>query len=105
MPMSKAIRVIIVTLTIVGVGLVAYSPFREEALAKSPDYKELMLLRQVMGIVQKNYVKEVTDKDLIQGAINGMLQSLDAHSSFLTKDLFKELQVETQGKFGGLGIE
>jgi carboxyl-terminal processing protease len=58
-----------------------------------------------MGIVQKNYVKEVSDKELIQGAINGMLQSLDPHSSFLTEDLFKELQVETKGEFGGLGIE
>jgi len=58
-----------------------------------------------MGIVQKNYVKEVTDKELIQGAINGMLQSLDPHSSFLTEEMFKELQVETKGEFGGLGIE
>jgi len=72
---------------------------------KSPDYKELRLFRQVMGIVQKNYVKEVADKELIQGAINGMLQSLDPHSSFLTEDMFKELQVETKGEFGGLGIE
>ena len=76
-----------------------------ESANKSPDYKELRLFRQVMGIVQKNYVKEVTDKDLIQGAINGMLQSLDPHSSFLTEDMFKELQVETKGEFGGLGIE
>jgi len=76
-----------------------------ESVTKSPDYKELRLFRQVMGIVQKNYVKEVADKDLIQGAINGMLQSLDAHSSFLTEDMFKELQVETKGEFGGLGIE
>jgi carboxyl-terminal processing protease len=72
---------------------------------KSPDYKELRLFRQVMGIVQKNYVKEVSDKELIQGAINGMLQSLDPHSSFLTEEMFKELQVETKGEFGGLGIE
>jgi len=76
-----------------------------ESVTKSPDYKELRLFRQVMGIVQKNYVKEVADKDLIQGAINGMLQSLDPHSSFLTEDMFKELQVETKGEFGGLGIE
>ncbi len=76
-----------------------------KAANKSPDYKELRLFRQVMGIVQKNYVKEVSDKDLIQGAINGMLQSLDPHSSFLTEDMFKELQVETKGEFGGLGIE
>ncbi len=76
-----------------------------QGTSKSPDYKELQLFRRVMGIVQKNYVKDVTDKELIQGAINGMLQSLDPHSSYLTEDQFKELQVETKGEFGGLGIE
>ena len=72
---------------------------------KSPDYRELRLFRQVMRIVQSNYVKEVSDKELIQGAINGMLLSLDPHSSYLTEEMFKELQVETKGEFGGLGIE
>lgn len=76
-----------------------------QGASKSPDYRELQLFRRVMGIVQKNYVKDVSDKDLIQGAINGMLQSLDPHSSYLTEDQFKELQVETKGEFGGLGIE
>ncbi|MBM4326947.1 MAG: S41 family peptidase [Deltaproteobacteria bacterium] len=85
--------------------IVTVSGGTETAVGKSPDYKELLLFRQVMQIVQKNYVKDVTDKDLIQGAINGMLQSLDPHSSFLTEELFKELQVETRGEFGGLGIE
>ncbi len=83
----------------------AILPSYAETQTKSPDYKELRLFRQIMGIVQKNYVKEVSDKDLIQGAINGMLQSLDPHSSYLTEDMFKELQVETKGEFGGLGIE
>ncbi len=76
-----------------------------ESANKSPDYKELRLFRNVMNLVQKNYVKDVPDKELIQGAINGMLQSLDPHSSFLTEDMFKELQVETKGEFHGLGIE
>ncbi|MGC8603540.1 MAG: S41 family peptidase [Desulfomonilaceae bacterium] len=77
----------------------------DSTVKSSPDYKELKLFRQVMEIVRKNYVKEVTDKELIQGAIGGMLQSLDPHSSYLTEDMFKELQVETKGEFGGLGIE
>ena len=76
-----------------------------ENSSKSPDYKELQIFYKVMKMVQKNYVKDVADKDLLQGAINGMLQSLDPHSSFLTQDMFKELQVETKGEFGGLGIE
>ncbi len=70
-----------------------------------PDYEGLRLFRTVMGYVQKSYVKEVPERELIQGAINGMLQSLDPHSSFLTEDMFKELQVETKGEFQGLGIE
>lgn len=71
----------------------------------SPDYKELRLFRMVMQLVQKNYVKDVPDKELIQGAITGMLQSLDPHSSYMTEEMFKELQVETKGEFEGLGIE
>jgi carboxyl-terminal processing protease len=102
---SRAFKIAIVATLLAFLGLIPYSPLGQYVAAKSPDYKELMLLRQVMGIVQKNYVTEVSDKKLIQGAINGMLQSLDAHSSYLTKDLFKELQVETKGEFGGLGIE
>jgi len=96
---GPAIAILIFYLLCVGPSL------GSETASKSPDYQELRLFRQVMGIVQKNYVKEVSDKELIQGAINGMLQSLDPHSSFLTEDLFKELQVETKGEFGGLGIE
>lgn len=85
--------------------LVSHEGYCADSSVKSPDYKELKLFRQVMEIVRKNYVKDVTDKELIQGAIGGMLQSLDAHSSFLTEEMFKELQVETKGEFGGLGIE
>ncbi len=86
--------------------LMAYPSFSADSSVKtSPDYRELKLFRQVMEIVRKNYVKEVTDKELIQGAVSGMLQSLDPHSSFLTEEMFKELQVETKGEFGGLGIE
>jgi carboxyl-terminal processing protease len=72
---------------------------------KSPDYKELRLFGQVMGIVQKNYVKDVSEQQLIRGAINGMLQSLDPYSSFLTEKMFKEFKSEFEGEFGGLGIE
>jgi len=105
MSIVRPARFTVSTLVFVGLALVV-GPFLSTIVyAKSPDYKELRLFRDVMGIVQKNYVKEVADKELIQGAINGMLQSLDPHSSFLTEDLFKELQDETKGEFGGLGIE
>ncbi len=68
-------------------------------------YKELQTFANVLAIVQKNYVEPVSTKDLINGAITGMLASLDPHSAYLTPDLYRDLQVETRGSFGGLGIE
>lgn len=72
---------------------------------KEAIYEKLRLFTEVMEIVQREYVEEVKFEDLIIGAIQGMLQSLDPHSSYLTPEMFKELQVETKGSFGGLGIE
>ncbi len=69
------------------------------------EYESLETFTNILAIVKKNYVDDVDGKDLIKGAIKGMLSSLDPHSAYLTPDLFKELQTETQGKFGGLGIE
>jgi len=68
-------------------------------------YEELAVFNNVLSIVEKNYVEPVDDKKLIEGAVNGMLASLDPHSSYLDRDTFKEMQVETKGSFGGLGIE
>ena len=68
-------------------------------------YKGLKTFNEVLDMVQKNYVDEVESSTLIQGAINGMVKSLDPHSAFMTPDLYKELEVETQGAFGGIGIE
>src|SRR5512147_954707 len=69
------------------------------------DYESLEAFTNVLSIVRKNYVEEVDTKNLVNGAINGMLSSLDPHSAYLTPDLYKELQMDTQGRFGGLGIE
>ncbi len=68
-------------------------------------YKDIKTFNEVLDIVRKNYVDEVDATELMQGAINGMIRSLDPHSSFMTPDLYKELEVETQGQFGGIGIE
>jgi carboxyl-terminal processing protease len=68
-------------------------------------YKDIKLFNEVYDMVKKNYVDEINSTTLIQGAINGMVKSLDPHSSFMTPDLYKELEVETQGHFGGIGIE
>jgi len=69
------------------------------------DYESLEAFSNILSIVRKNYVEEVNTKNLVNGAINGMLSSLDPHSAYLTPELFKELQSDTQGRFGGLGIE
>ncbi|HAK89069.1 MAG: peptidase S41 [Nitrospirae bacterium GWC2_46_6] len=68
-------------------------------------YEELRTFTEVLTLIKKSYVDEVKTKDLITGAIKGMLQSLDPHSGYMTPDAFKELQVETKGEFGGLGIQ
>lgn len=66
---------------------------------------ELRSLSEVFGRVKQDYVEPVDDKKLLEGAIRGMLASLDPHSAYLDKEEFKDLQVGTTGKFGGLGIE
>ena len=68
-------------------------------------YDELKQFAEILDIIQRNYVKEPDPKELIHGAIKGMLNVLDPHSSYLSPDDFKELQIETKGKFGGVGIE
>ncbi len=72
---------------------------------KQNAYDELKTFTEVLDIIQKSYVKPPSSKELVYGAIKGMLNSLDPHSSFLTPDEFKELQIETKGEFGGVGIE
>ncbi len=67
--------------------------------------EELRSFTEVFGAIKQNYVEPVTDKKLFTGAINGMLSDLDPHSAYLDQEAFKELQVGTQGQFGGLGIE
>ncbi|MDI6741168.1 MAG: S41 family peptidase [Smithella sp.] len=68
-------------------------------------YKDIKTFSEVLDMVRKNYVDDVDTEKLMQGAINGMIRSLDPHSAFMTPDLYKELEVETQGQFGGIGIE
>ena len=74
--------------------------------AKLPiPYEDLQLLSAVFGRIKSDYVEPVSDQKLIKEAINGMVHGLDPHSDFLDADGFKDLQISTQGKFGGLGIE
>ncbi|MBT3400184.1 MAG: S41 family peptidase, partial [Rhodospirillaceae bacterium] len=68
-------------------------------------FRQLELFGDIFERVRSQYVDETEDGDLIEAAINGMLQSLDPHSSYLNEDGFRDMQVQTRGEFGGLGIE
>ena len=67
--------------------------------------KSLKIFTEALEIIRQNYVENVDSTTLIQGAIDGMVKSLDPHSNYLTADMYKELQSETKGAFGGIGIE
>ncbi len=103
-----SIKVILTTLfflcLFIGFGLYQVNDISS---AKEDDdlYKELKMFASVLDMVQRNYVEEVPTQKLIYGAIDGMLQSLDPHSSFMKPEEFKELQIETKGSFSGIGIE
>jgi carboxyl-terminal processing protease len=68
-------------------------------------YEDLKVLTDVIGYIQKDYVEETKSKDLVYGAIKGMLETLDPHSAFMPPNMYKETQEETRGRFEGLGIE
>src|SRR3954466_562580 len=82
-----------------------FQAFADRAGRAPIPYEELRAFTEVFGAVKTNYVEPVEDKKLITEAINGMLTGLDPHSAYLDQEAFKELQVGTQGQFGGLGIE
>jgi carboxyl-terminal processing protease len=82
-----------------------FQAIAERPLRSGLPIEELRAFTEVFGAIKVNYVEPVEDKKLITEAINGMLQGLDPHSAYLDAEAFKELQVGTQGQFGGLGIE
>jgi carboxyl-terminal processing protease len=99
---GKRTIVLLVILSLLILG--PYSDSRVSAIDRST-YKSLKTFSEVLDMVEKNYVETVETEKLIQGAINGMIKSLDPHSSFMTAEMYKELEVETRGSFGGIGIE
>src|SRR5476651_159422 len=85
-------------------GLVLAAPLAAYA-EKDNTLQLLDLFGEVFDRVRSDYVEPVKDSDLIEAAINGMLTSLDPHSGYMNEKAFKEMQVQTKGEFGGLGIE
>jgi carboxyl-terminal processing protease len=97
---------------LIGLGLVAgvlismhFAAIAEKDSVNSLPIEELRSFAEVFGRIKSDYVEPVSDKKLITEAITGMLSGLDPHSAYLDAEGFKELQVGTQGEFGGLGIE
>ena len=83
-----------------------WQPFASGEARESADtYRQLDLFGNIFERVRRAYVEEVEDAALVEDAINGMLRSLDPHSAYLTPEDFQEMKVQTQGTFGGLGIE
>jgi len=101
---NKVRRYFIISLVAVFVSLASATAYRS-ATAAGTDYESIELFTDVLAIVKKSYVEDVDTKKLIYGAVNGMLASLDPHSSFMPPDVYKELKLDTKGEFGGLGIE
>jgi carboxyl-terminal processing protease len=103
---NKRPTVLALMLVMVVFGWLATSRADRAATAQEVDsYQELQLFTDVLSIIRRSYVEEVDMKELVYGAVNGMLASLDPHSSFMPPDVYKELKIDTSGEFGGLGIE
>ena len=83
----------------------AVSPIANLSASETSAYSELRAFSEVLSLVEENYVNKVDARKLIRGAIRGMLRTLDPHTTYLSPEFFKEMQVETTGRFGGLGVE
>ena len=92
----------IITLVVVGIFIGRWGLGNVNAQSS---YEELRIFTEVTTLIKKNYVDDVNVKDLIVGAIKGMLNTLDPHSGYMTPDVYKEFQTETKGEFGGVGIQ
>ena len=79
--------------------------FAEEEKSKQNAYNKLKVFSEVLSLIESNYVEPIEKDSMIEGAISGMVKSLDPHTSYMPPVSYKEMQVETTGKFGGLGIE
>jgi len=95
---------VITTVFLIGVLIGSGQSQKVSALSNSM-YEDLKVFTDVLSLIQKDYVEETKSKDLVNGAIKGMLETLDPHSSFMPPNMFKEMQEETKGRFEGLGIE
>jgi len=102
----KNFRIVLLILMVflLGVSIGLVRSHKVSALSNNM-YEDLKVFTDVIGLLQKEYVEETNSKDLVQGAIKGMLETLDPHSAFMPPKMYKEMQEETKGRFEGLGLE
>ncbi len=101
-------RLLVLSAMILGAAFALFliAPLTTKAQSNNEEtYRQLTLFGDVFQRVREDYVEQVSDQELVEAAINGMLTSLDPHSAYLPDDNFQKMQVQTRGKFGGLGIE
>jgi carboxyl-terminal processing protease len=99
-------RIVLMIFAVFLIGMLIGSGQSQKVSALSNTmYEDLKVLTDVIGYIQKDYVEETKSKDLVYGAIKGMLETLDPHSAFMPPNIYKETQEETRGRFEGLGIE
>jgi carboxyl-terminal processing protease len=97
--------VLLVVLVLVSASFLVGAGMAKRVLARGDDYENLRVFTEVLSLVQSNYVDDIEAKKLVEGAIKGLLRTLDPHTSYMPAEVYKEMQVETEGQFGGLGIE
>ena len=90
----------IIVLSLLSLGILSTSVY-----AKNNLYEKIDLFGEVLENIKKDYVDDIDQAEIMDSAINGVLQSLDPYSAYMSPELFKEMQTDTKGEFGGLGIE
>lgn len=98
-------RVVLVLLAVGLVSMCAGVVMAKRLPSQGGVYENLKIFTEALSYIESHYVDEVEPDKAIQGAIRGMLRTLDPHSSYMPPDVYREMQVETEGRFGGLGIE
>ena len=99
-------RIVLVIFGVFLIGvLIGSGQYQKVSALSNTTFEDLKLFSDVIHIIQKDYVEETKSRDLIYGAVKGMLETLDPHSAFMPPSMFKEMQEETKGRFEGLGIE
>ncbi len=105
MSIMREKRVVWVLLAVGFVSMFAGAVMAKRLPAQGGVYEQLKIFTEALSYIESNYVEEVEPDKAIHGAIRGMLRTLDPHSSFMPPEVYREMQVETEGRFGGLGIE